>query len=163
MTAQIPLRTVRFAMAIVGAIVGAAVLGCSPAQSGPCDPAIIGYADSRLGVDYRALAPSPVAEILSQAEVERLAKVDSFAFMGAPAQKQVSTLWRSLITGLIEGTLPASFTGSATEPSLDNLRILTPNALALPRSRTEFRAGLKIRSGLCVIVNEMNVHCHWAM
>jgi hypothetical protein len=110
------------------ALLGMILMGCNTASAVDCDPATIGYVESRLNVDYRALAPSPVAEILSQAEAERIAQSGD---LSGSQRNELATKWRRLVDGLLAGTLPGSFTGTASEPSLDELRALTPNALAL--------------------------------
>jgi hypothetical protein len=92
-----------------------------------CDPALIGYSTSRLGLDYRTMTPSPVAEILSQAEAERISHGVDLSVVAA--RKKFASEWSVLIQGLLAGTLPRSFTGAA-EPSLDDFRALTPKALA---------------------------------
>lgn len=104
-----------------------ALMGCNAASAVDCDPATIGYVDSQLNLDYRALAPSPVAEILSQAEAERLAHASD---LSGAQRDELAAKWRDLVEKLLAGTLPGSFTGTASEPSLDELRALTPNALA---------------------------------
>jgi hypothetical protein len=107
-----------------------ALMGCNSALAIDCDPAKIGYVESRLGLDYRTLAPSPVAEILSKAEAERIAKSDDLSTLSGAQRDAFAAEWRKLIDWLLAGTLAGSFTGSASEPNIDDLRILTPNALA---------------------------------
>jgi hypothetical protein len=114
----------RYAAVPAMTLLALALTGCETAQAVTCDPAQIGFVESRLGIDYRALAPSPVADILSQAEVEYLGNTD--ASLG-----DATVFWSALTSGLLAGTLAGSFTGAGSEPSLDNLRIQSPNALAL--------------------------------
>ncbi len=108
------------------ALVG--LMGCSAALGDECNPARIGYAESRVGIDYRNLAPSPVAEILSQGEVERLALTDTLTKQDL---RDLGHEWRFLVKGLLAGSLPGSFTGASSEPTMDNFRALTPKMLAL--------------------------------
>jgi hypothetical protein len=115
----------------MAALAGVALMACDTARAGNCDPATIGYVQSRLDLDYRSLAPSPVAEILSRAEAERLAAAGE---LSAAAQADLAAKWRLLVERLLAGTLAPTFTGTASEPSLDELRALTPAALALLRS-----------------------------
>ncbi len=114
----------RWQAALIGLV---ALMGCNAAQGGSCDPAVIGYAESRVGIDYRKLIASPIAEILSRGEAERLAGAEPVSKSDLRA---LGTEWRALVTGLLAGSLPGSFTGTS-EPSMDTLRIMTPSMLAL--------------------------------
>ncbi len=122
--------TKRRAALPVTALFGVILMSCSTAQAIDCNPATIGYVESRLGLDYRALAPSPVAEILSKAEAERTAKSGDLSTLSGAQRDAFRAEWRMIVDQLLAGTLPGSFTGAASEPSLDDLRILAPNALA---------------------------------
>jgi hypothetical protein len=90
--------------------------------------------ESRLGIDYRSLARAPVAELLSQLEAERLEREGDVSAKPASQRKELETRWRQLILALLAGTLPPTFTGSASESSLDDLRALTPRSLARLKS-----------------------------
>lgn len=81
------------------------------------------YIPSKLGIDYRALAPSPLAELLSQGEVEWMknAKVD---YGG-----DTSAVWKDELA-------PEIATGAIAIITIENLREFTPNML------TKFAIGL---------------------
>jgi hypothetical protein len=120
---QVPLRII--------ALCGFAASGCSSAQAVDCMPGTFHFVKSRLGVDYRTLARSPVAEILSQAEAERLRHSGDLSALSAVQRKALVAEWRKLVADLLAGTLPPSFTGASSERSLDDLRLLSPRALML--------------------------------
>ncbi len=104
---------------------------CVQGQAVSCNPAEIGSAPSRLGIDYANRLPSPLAEIFAQGEAERLASLTSDP--GSLNAAQIAALrqeWRDLINGLFAGTLPDSFTGSADEVTLDLARAAAPTMLA---------------------------------
>ena len=81
------------------------------------------YIPSKLGIDYRAMAPSPLAELLSQGEVEWMenAKVDY--------GEDTAGAW-------VEEIAPRVATGAVSEITIENLRDFTPNML------TKFAVGL---------------------
>ncbi len=105
--------------------------GCSVAQSVSCDPAKIGYSPSKLGIDYRKNLTSPLAEILSQGEVERLKGMqESGSDLSPQTLASVKTLWRAMINQMFAGNLAAGFTGTPSEPSFDLMRGATPQMFA---------------------------------
>ena len=81
------------------------------------------YIPSKLGIDYRALAPSPLAELLSQGEVEWMKNAPTK--YGAKAGR----LWKLSISKKVS-------TGAISESVIDKLREYTPNML------TKFAVGL---------------------
>lgn len=108
-----------------------ALSACVGAQSISCDPAKIGYTPSALGIDYRKNLASPLAEILSQGEVERLAALRSSGSDLTPKTKaSVKALWRATINQMFAGDLAPNFTGTPSEPSFDLLRTTTPQMFA---------------------------------
>jgi len=74
------------------------------------------YVPSKLGIDYRALAPSPLAEMLSQGEVEWL--------KNAPVDygEDTNTVWQNEL-------IPQIATGAVSQITIENLRDFTPNML----------------------------------
>lgn len=81
------------------------------------------YIPSKLGIDYRALAPSPLAEILSQGEVEWMqnALVDY--------GEDTIPVWKDEL-------VPQIATGAVSQITIENLQDFTPNML------TKFAVGL---------------------
>lgn len=74
------------------------------------------YIPSKLGIDYRALAPSPLAELLSQGEVEWMENAPTK--YGAKAGR----LWKLSISKKVS-------TGAISQSVIDKLREYTPNML----------------------------------
>jgi hypothetical protein len=81
------------------------------------------YIPSKLGIDYRALAPSPLAEMLSQGEVEWMENAPSK--YGSKAGR----LWKLSISKKVS-------TGAISQSVIEKLRAYTPNML------TKFAVGL---------------------
>ena len=75
------------------------------------------YIPSKLGIDYYALAPSPLAEILSQGEVEWMEN--------APVDYGEDTIsvWKDELA-------PEIATGAIAMVTIENLRDFTPSMLA---------------------------------
>ena len=74
------------------------------------------YIPSKIGIDYRTLAPSPLAEILSQGEREWMknAKVDY--------EEDTAGAWSEEIA-------PQVATGAISKATIENLREFTPQML----------------------------------
>lgn len=103
---------------------------CVMADAVSCDPDRIGYAESQMGFDYRADYPSPIAEILSRGEEERLANAGGgYAELSPEIRRAERQEWQETIRRLFDGTLPPSFTGG-DEPDFDFLRGAAPTMLA---------------------------------
>lgn len=103
---------------------------CVMADTVSCDPARIGYAESAMGFDYRGDFPSPLAEILSRGEEERLASAGvSYATLAPDTRRAVRAEWQETIRRLFAGTLSPTFTGG-DEPDFDLLRAAAPTMLA---------------------------------
>jgi hypothetical protein len=101
-------------------------------MAGPvsCDAEAIGYAESAMGIDYRADHPSPLAEILSRGEEERLASAGvSYGALAPDVRRAVRQEWQETIRRLFAGTLSPTFTGG-DEPDFDLLRSAAPTMLA---------------------------------
>jgi len=81
------------------------------------------YIPSKLGIDYRALAPSPLAEMLSQGEVEWM--MNALVDYG----EDTSNVWENELA-------PEIATGAIAKITIENLREFTPNML------TKFAVGL---------------------
>jgi len=81
------------------------------------------YIPSKLGIDYRAMAPSPLAEMLSQGEVEWMenARIDY--------GEDTVVVWKDDIA-------PEVATGAVSQITIENLQDFTPNML------TKFAIGL---------------------
>jgi len=75
------------------------------------------YIPSKLGIDYRALAPSPLAEMLSQGEVEWLENASS------KYGEDTADFWKLSISKKVS-------TGAISQSVIDKLRSYTPNMLA---------------------------------
>lgn len=104
--------------------------GCSSGIAQTCDSARIGFAGSSLGFDYKSTLASPLAEIVSQGEVERLAAASIAP--GEVSARDFPILrgeWQELITRLFSNTLPDQFDGGSVQ-SMDFLRDVTPVMLA---------------------------------
>lgn len=81
------------------------------------------YIPSKLGIDYRALAPSPLAEMLSQGEVEWMENAR------ADYGEDTIAVWKDEL-------LPQIVTGAVSQITIENLQDFTPNML------TKFAVGL---------------------
>lgn len=105
-----------------------ALCACSPSHSASgnsCDAAAIGLKASQLRLDYSALAPSPVAEILSQAEAEYLQNANYFVLTNQAKPKDFPAIWRKQVKALLKGPLPEAHDTLLT-PSVSFFRFLTP-------------------------------------
>ena len=105
-------------------LVSGASLVCFPAHAEESKPtAKFEYIPSKLGIDYRALAPSPLAEMLSQGEVEWMEN--------APSKygNKAGRLWKLSISKKVS-------TGAISRSVIEKLRAYTPNML------TKFAVGL---------------------
>lgn len=107
--------------------VGVAAAACAPAAVTSCDPAKIGFTKSTMGVNY-ARYKSPLREILSQGEQERLSTVQPYASMAPKIRRAVKKEWRDTLKELFAGTLSPTFTGG-DEPDFDFLRAAAPQML----------------------------------
>ena len=81
------------------------------------------YIPSKLGIDYYALAPSPLAEMLSQGEVEWMENAR------ADYAEDTVEVWK-------DDLAPEIATGAVSEITIENLREFTPKML------TKFSVGL---------------------
>ena len=81
------------------------------------------YIPSKLGIDYYELAPSPLAEILSQGEAEWMVNASS------KYGEKAGRLWKRSISKKVS-------TGAISQSVIDKLRAYTPNML------TKFAVGL---------------------
>jgi hypothetical protein len=74
------------------------------------------YIPSKLGIDYRALAPSPLAEMLSQGEVEWMKNASK------KYGEDTADFWKLSISKKVS-------TGAISQSVIDKLRSYTPNML----------------------------------
>lgn len=74
------------------------------------------YIPSKLGIDYRALAPSPLAEILSHGEVEWMQNASK------KYGEDTADFWKLSISKKVS-------TGAISQSVIDKLRAYTPNML----------------------------------
>jgi len=100
-----------------------------------CDLSEIRLEPSAMGIDYTALYPSPLAEILSQGEAERLAPKPSnpsfdYSSYSDEIRKSLSNEWTRMLAALFDGTMKRTFSGAPDEPSFDFLRAASPEMLA---------------------------------
>jgi len=105
-------------------LISGASLLCFPVQAEDTKQTVqFEYIPSKLGIDYRALAPSPLAEMLSQGEVEWM--------KNAPSKygDKAGRLWKRSISKKVS-------TGAISESVIEKLRAYTPNML------TKFAVGL---------------------
>ena len=94
----------------------ASILASLPAWAEEQNPRFE-YIPSKMGINYYDLAPSPLAEILSQGEVEWMenAEIDY--------GEDTIPVWRDELT-------PQIATGAVSQITIENLRDFTPNMLA---------------------------------
>jgi hypothetical protein len=74
------------------------------------------YIPSKLGIDYRALAPTPLAEMLSQGEVEWM-------------ENAVVDYGEDTEGAWVEEIAPQVATGAISQITIENLREFTPQML----------------------------------
>lgn len=107
----------------------ALLAGCLSVDAASCDPAKIGFRASSLGFEYKTKLSSPLAEIISQGEGERLAALSiEVADLSAAQRTALRDEWRELVTQLFNGSLPDGFDGGNVL-SLDFIRSVAPNML----------------------------------
>ncbi|WP_281856759.1 hypothetical protein [Litoreibacter halocynthiae] len=124
----------RFTPLLFGACV-AALSACVPTETvsrGSCDASSIGIKSSQFGLNYAALAPFPVAEILSQAEAEYIENADYFVVTKQATPKEFPAIWRRQVTALLKGPLAEAYDTLLT-PSISFFRFLTPDNFQLLR------------------------------
>ncbi|WP_208352769.1 hypothetical protein [Pseudaestuariivita rosea] len=119
-------------------ICATALTACDmPTQSAVCKPEAYQYVESEFSIDYRAQAPSPIAEILSEGEVEFRNNAPRLVTLGLARTDQFQTIWRTQVTALLSRQIPDSSEEKTFTADMSFFRFNTPQMFQRLRTCTK--------------------------